>query len=185
MSFHCNAENEEGRLVPDLLLFLEKALYNIKESVKHLIFNIFWWTLIWTSNKNKFAACQTVDSQIHHILCMIFWGNVSHVILYCIAKFHYLIVFTSWDIRQYMYWNCLLTRLQCQKFWNEPCLSNQAAFLHDQNVKTKSWEQKELLSWNKKTFSIIFKRFSVAKLSQTWESVFKAMPKFPNKEQWF
>ena len=36
-----HAENETGRLVPDLFLFSEKALYEVKASFQHLSFNIF------------------------------------------------------------------------------------------------------------------------------------------------
>ena len=36
-----HAENEAGRVVPDLLLFFEKALYKAKTSSKHLSFNVF------------------------------------------------------------------------------------------------------------------------------------------------
>ena len=35
-----NAENEVGRLVPDLLLFFKNTLYGVKASVQHLRFNI-------------------------------------------------------------------------------------------------------------------------------------------------
>ena len=34
-------ENESGRLVPDLLLFFKKALYDVKASGLQLSFNIF------------------------------------------------------------------------------------------------------------------------------------------------
>ena len=44
--FKNQTENEAVRLVPDLIVFFEKALYKIKESVMHLDFNIFLWTLI-------------------------------------------------------------------------------------------------------------------------------------------
>ena len=39
--FKNHAENETGRLVPDLFLFFEKALYEIKGSGLQLSFNIF------------------------------------------------------------------------------------------------------------------------------------------------
>ena len=39
--FKNNAENEAGRLVPDLFLFFEKALYELKASGMQLSFNIF------------------------------------------------------------------------------------------------------------------------------------------------
>ena len=41
--------------------------------------------------------------------------NISVVIFYHLADFQCLVVFTSWDIRQYVYCNCLLTRLRSQK----------------------------------------------------------------------
>ena len=37
--------------------------------------------------------------------------NVSHVTFYQLIKFHCLIAFTSRDIGQYVYYNCLLTSL--------------------------------------------------------------------------
>ena len=39
--FKCHAENEAGRLVSDLFLFFEKALYEVKASCLQLSFNIF------------------------------------------------------------------------------------------------------------------------------------------------
>ena len=40
--FKKHAENEAGKLVPDLFLFFEKVLYKVKTSDQHLKFNIFW-----------------------------------------------------------------------------------------------------------------------------------------------
>ena len=39
--FKNHAENEAGRLVPDLFLFLKKPLYEVKASGMQLSFNIF------------------------------------------------------------------------------------------------------------------------------------------------
>ena len=44
--------------------------------------------------------------------------NVSLVIFYQLTKFHCLVVFTLWDIGQYLYDNCLLKRLWCYKIWS-------------------------------------------------------------------
>ena len=44
--------------------------------------------------------------------------NISAVIFYYLTKFQCLFAFTSRDIGQYVYCNCLLTRLWSQKFWN-------------------------------------------------------------------
>ena len=76
--------------------------------------------------------------------------DFSRKMFLMLTKFHCLIAFTSWDIVFCVYCNCLFLRLWC----------------YDKKVKTKmwiSWEQKELLRWNKKTFFIIFKGLSVAK----------------------
>ena len=50
--------------------------------------------------------------------------NISRVIFYYLAKFHCLVALISWDIGQYVYFNCLLTRLWRYKFRNEPYPSN-------------------------------------------------------------
>ena len=52
--------------------------------------------------------------------------NISLVIFHKLTKFHCLVAFTSWNIEQYVYCNCLLTRLRRHKFWNQPYFSNQA-----------------------------------------------------------
>ena len=70
--------------------------------------------------------------------CVSFFNkNVSHVTLYQLTKFHYLIAFTSRDIGQNVYRNCLLTRLLRHKLGDEPYLPNQVVLLHDRKVKTK------------------------------------------------
>ena len=40
--FKIHAENEVGRLVSDLFLFLRKALCKVKASDQYLSFDIFW-----------------------------------------------------------------------------------------------------------------------------------------------
>ena len=50
--------------------------------------------------------------------CVLFFNkNVSHVIFYQLTEFYCLMSFTSWDIGQYVCWNCLRTRLRRHKFW--------------------------------------------------------------------
>ena len=44
--------------------------------------------------------------------------NISLFLLYWLIKFHCLVAFTSWDIEQYMYCNCLLTRFWGHILWN-------------------------------------------------------------------
>ena len=50
--------------------------------------------------------------------------NISLVIFYNLVKFNCLVAFTSWDVWQNMYCNCLLTELWRHKFWNYSHLSN-------------------------------------------------------------
>ena len=40
--FENHEENEAERLVPELFLFFEKALYEVKANGLHLSFNTFW-----------------------------------------------------------------------------------------------------------------------------------------------
>ena len=42
------AENEVGRLVPDIFLLFQKTLYKLKASGQQLSFNIFWLSSTWT-----------------------------------------------------------------------------------------------------------------------------------------
>ena len=44
--------------------------------------------------------------------------NIFFVILYYLTKFQFLVTFTSRDIGQYEYCNCLLIKSWRQKFWN-------------------------------------------------------------------
>ena len=50
---------------------------------------------------------------------------------------YYQIAFSSPDIGQHVYWNCLLTRLWRHQFWNYPNLSNQAISQQDWKAKIK------------------------------------------------
>ena len=87
--------------------------------------------------------------------------------------------FASWDIRQYVYCNCLLTRLWHHKFWNWPYVSNQAVF----STWTKSQDKNSNILRKKKSFQSeiksIFHHFSrgLIEAHKTfflgWESDFK------------
>ena len=60
-----------------------------------------------------------------------------------------------------------LTRFWPHTFWNWHYLSNEAVFLHDQEVKTKiyiSWQRKKISRWNKKHFSSYLKGFQLPKI---------------------
>ena len=50
--------------------------------------------------------------------CVCFFKkNVSHVPFYYLTNFHSLIAFASWDIKWYVYGNCLFPKLRRYKFW--------------------------------------------------------------------
>ena len=108
---------------------------------------------------------------VHVTVISPFGISVESYMLYFL-KFHSLIVFTSWDIAQYMHCNYLFHNLWRHKFWNLPDPLNQAVFLHDQKVKTKIlifWEGKELSRWNKNQFSSFLKGFQWSKIvSDFW-----------------
>ena len=95
--------------------------------------------------------------------------NISFVILYYLTKFHCLVAFTSWDIGQYVYSNCFLTRLWRHKFWNYPCLSNKAGFStwpKSQGKNLNIMRAKWAFKMKEKTFFIIFKGLSLKQIKQ-------------------
>ena len=97
--------------------------------------------------------------------------NFSHVIFNKMTKFQCRIAFTSWDIGQYVYCNCLLTRLWRHKLWNRLYLSNQAVFLRqDKNVNILRTRRTFKIKYH---FYHFLRAFSCQKLSRTWECVLK------------
>ena len=127
---------------------------------------IFWKSLIWGESKRSAAKFRYISialnllynkSQLYKILdywsffrkrpgtsfsttfCVWFLKkNVSYPKFYLLNKFDCVIAVTSWDNGQYVYYNCLLTRLWYHKIWNWPYLFNQAVMMHDHKVKTKT-----------------------------------------------
>ena len=53
-------------------------------------------------------------------------------------KYYFLIVFTSWEIWQYVYYSYLFPSSWRHKFWIKPKFSNQAVFLHDEKNQDKN-----------------------------------------------
>ena len=88
------------------------------------------WVYLWSWGLSKYI--ETVKSKkksgTFSFSAWFLKKHISHVIFYYLTKFHCLVAFTSWDIGQYVYCNCLLTRLWRYKFWNWPYFSNQAVF---------------------------------------------------------
>ena len=98
-----------------------------------------------------------------------FKKNVSHVIFYKLTIFNYVIAFTSGDSGQYVYFKFLLTRRH--EFWNQPYLSNQTVFLHEQKVKYFK-NEKSFKSELKSIFHHFWRAFKCKILSQTWKCAF-------------
>ena len=85
--------------------------------------------------------------------------NIYLIILCYLTKFHCLVALYSWDVAQYVYCNCSLTRLWRHKFRNQPYLSNQAVFSIWQKCQDKSLNilrTKRALTWRKIIFFSIF-----------------------------
>ena len=115
--------------------------------------------------KNKQGSGTNPLSQFLHN----FWRNFFFLVMYyTFTKFHCLVAFTLWDIGQYLYCNCLLTRLHVMNFEINLTFLIKPFFLHDQKVMIKLdyLQQKELLRWNKKHFFIIFKGLSMKQITQ-------------------
>ena len=108
-----------------------------------------------------------------------FWRKIL-VIFYQLTKFDCLVAITSWDIRQYVYFNCLLTRLWRHKFWNWYFQSSHFFYM------TKKSRQKFKYIENEKSFYdetkcifISVKELLLKQIKQIffrkWESDFKIM----------
>ena len=109
--------------------------------------------------------------------------NISLAIFYYLTQFNYLVTFTSWDIGQYVYWGCLLTRLWRHNFSNQPpYLSNQAVFLctwylikwyliHDilNDIKLNILRMKKAFKMELKAFSITFEGLSLKQKKLFWD----------------
>ena len=79
------------------------------------ILNLSCRPLSFTSNKTfKKNKKRSGTVSLPHFLHG-FWRKI---ICYYLTKFHCVVVFTSWDIGQYAYCNCLLTSFWRHKFWN-------------------------------------------------------------------
>ena len=128
--FENYAENEAGTLVPDLFIF-QKSLYEVKESGLQLIFNVSI-ALNLAYNKNKLSKTLLYWSRENlnfnfseKGLALVF---PSHFVYDFSRKmflklfslnwpFHCLIAFTSRNIGQHVYYDCLLIRLWRHEIW--------------------------------------------------------------------
>ena len=91
--------------------------------------------------------------------------NISLIIFYYIlTKFHFLVVFTLWDIGQYVYCNCFLPGCDVINFEINLIFLIKPFFLCDQKVKIKIW-----ISWERKGLSLKkIKQIFLEAESPTW-----------------
>ena len=110
--FKYHAENEAGRLVPDLFFFFRKALYELKASGLQLSSHHFRQSSTWQTIKTKQIKLQNIDPDIcsilifqkkvwelflHHSLCIIFQEKyflcytllTDHFFFFLISNFLY------------------------------------------------------------------------------------------------
>ena len=83
-----HAENETGRLVPDLFLFFKKALHKVQTSGLELGFTLFREPQIKDTIKTNFRKLQTIDPEIYSILTFQkgVWEQFLHHILFIIFQ---------------------------------------------------------------------------------------------------
>ena len=124
-----HTQNAVNKLSPDPFLETQNWVYLWINSLK--FYEIcFYYMLI--SGLSKYSRTKLQTSCFHQIESFFLkqkgffasfsaWflrKNITLVILYQQTKIHCLVVFNSWDIEQYVYYNCLLTRLWRHKLGN-------------------------------------------------------------------
>ena len=119
--------------------YIETKLQNtMKLSCRSLVFISYNAFL---NNKNKPVTSLPASFSYD------FWRKLFALLyFYWLTKFHCLVASTLWEIGQYIYYNCLITRLWRHKFWNWSYLFYQTVF----STSTKSLTFKNLE--NEKSF---------------------------------
>ena len=121
-------------------IFFKKKYYEVTARGLQFSFNIFSYPSTWHTIKTNCIKLQITDPETNFHVFRKGSGIVSGNTFY--ARFFKIVSsvigFTSRDIAQYVYFNCLLTRLQYHKFRNESCLSNQAVLYMTKKSREKS-----------------------------------------------
>ena len=116
------------------LLLFKEAWYEVKASGLQLSFNMFWQSSTWHTIKTSYtlSSCMNIDPEICSILVFRKGSGNSISIAFCVwfKKKKFLVLHSinwpniiAWsplhlEIYQYVYCNCLLTRLSRHKSWN-------------------------------------------------------------------
>ena len=96
--FKNHAQNEVGRLVPDLFLFFKNVLYEVKSGGLQLNFDIVRQFSVWHTIKTNRVKLRLLIRRYAQFL----------LLEKDLRKFHCLIAFTSSDVGQYMHCNSFL-----------------------------------------------------------------------------
>ena len=92
-----------------------------------------------------------------------------YVIFCYLTKFRCLVAFTLWDIGQYVYWLCFLTRLWRHKFWDNLIFRIKPFFLHGKKYNTNVlniFRTNRAFKMKEKAFFTIFKELSLKQIKQ-------------------
>ena len=163
----------------DLFLFFKKLFMKQKQVVGILVSISFGSSQLEHTIKANCMKLQTVDPEIWTILIFdpgtnfsttfrawFFKKNISQVIFYWLAKFHCLIVFTSWDIWQCVYCDCYSV-CDFYKFWNLLSFliitKRIPTWPKSQNKNLNFSRAKRAFKVKWKVFFVILKGLSVAK----------------------
>ena len=91
-------------------------LFHLKSSFLSQDFFLILFSL-WFFVATFWSYIKIFQKRVSTTFCVWFFKkNVSHVTFYQLTKIFCPVAFTSWDIGQYVYYNCLLTRLWHHKF---------------------------------------------------------------------
>ena len=129
------------KLFPDFFLKNQSCAYFWINSLRYYTV-CFWCMSSWGLSKNIEDKLQTTcfylilsflkhKKRLELVSLLYFVHDFEGKYLSCnilVIFSHRLVVFTSWDIGQYVYCNRLLIRLWRYEFWNQPYVSNQVVF---------------------------------------------------------
>ena len=107
--------NEVQKPFPDP--YLKNQTEHISGLVVYCSIQFDFMASWWLSKYIKVKLQTTCFYLMLHAFLAWIWRK-TFLLLYSInwPSFHFLVAITSWDIQQYVYCNCLLTRLWCHKF---------------------------------------------------------------------
>ena len=115
------------------------SIYSIVLSLDYNKNKLYKTSDCWSRDTLNFDFLRKVsgNSFTTRFCVWLFKKNVFCVIIYYLSKFHWLIVFISWDIGHSLYCSCLFSKLWRHKSWDQPYLPNQFFFYMTKNSRQK------------------------------------------------